>query len=58
MLREANSICRKLGIDHTTIQVHDSSDPHFCYSQTCDWEHENTELSPLTRSNLCVTNKV
>lgn len=35
-LLEAHKICRKLGIDHATIQVHDAQDSHFCYSETCD----------------------
>eukprot|EP00599_Poterioochromonas_sp_BG-1_P012662 CAMPEP_0173164256 /NCGR_PEP_ID=MMETSP1105-20130129/20457_1 /TAXON_ID=2985 /ORGANISM="Ochromonas sp., Strain BG-1" /LENGTH=474 /DNA_ID=CAMNT_0014084567 /DNA_START=64 /DNA_END=1488 /DNA_ORIENTATION=+ len=37
-LKAANDICRKLGIHHTTIQVHNSADPRFCYSETCDHE--------------------
>jgi hypothetical protein len=39
VLKQVNKICRKLGINHTTIQVHDAADKHFCYSETCDWEH-------------------
>lgn len=36
VLLAAHKICRKLGIDHATIQVHDAADKRFCYSETCD----------------------
>lgn len=32
----AHKVCRRLGIDHATIQVHDAGDTRFCYSETCD----------------------
>ena len=35
-LLAAHGVCRKLGIDHATIQVHDANDARFCYSETCD----------------------
>jgi Co/Zn/Cd efflux system component len=35
-LLEAHKVCRKMGIDHATIQVHDAADARFCYSETCD----------------------
>ena len=52
-----------MGIDHTTIQVHDASDPHFCYSQTCDWEldtltSEEILVGNKERNNLCVSHRV
>lgn len=45
-LLAAHKICRKLGIDHATIQVHDSNDKRFCYSETCDEEGDG----PLPRA--------
>ena len=52
-LQAAHRLCRRLGIDHATIQVHDSSsDPrHFCYSQTCDWEHAEHSLEMAERGH-------
>mmetsp|Transcript_34232 Transcript_34232/g.75431 ORF Transcript_34232/g.75431 Transcript_34232/m.75431 type:complete len:449 (-) Transcript_34232:160-1506(-) len=43
-LKKAHLICRELGIDHSTIQVHDCTDGTFCYSETCDGHEEgNTD---------------
>ncbi len=61
VLKKSSDLCRQLGIDHTTIQVHDESDPHFCYSATCDWEHGDVTAEELLegqgRNNLCVTKR-
>lgn len=60
VLQEAHKVCRGLGIDHATIQVHDSADKTFCYSQTCDWEHSIDVEAPnaaSSRNNLCVSTR-
>jgi len=64
VLASAHKVCRGLGIDRATIQVHDSSDSNFCYSQTCDWEHSvdiesegGASGSMKNRNTLCVTNR-
>ena len=43
-LLQAHNICRELGCDHATIQVHDSCDERFCYSETCDGEELSNKL--------------
>lgn len=57
VLRAAHGVCRGLGIDHATIQVHDASDQAFCYSQTCDWEHsvDVEEAVVAARNTQCMT---
>ena len=65
-MKAAHKICRRMGIDHATIQVHDAKDPHFCYSQTCDWEHDALTSEEILvsgdnnkeRNNLCVSHRV
>eukprot|EP00981_Chlorochromonas_danica_P000677 scaffold146_cov171-Ochromonas_danica.AAC.26 len=60
VLREAHNVCRSLGIDHATIQVHDAADEAFCYSQTCDWEHAieiEEGANHIERKNLCMTTR-
>ena len=51
-LLEAHKVCRKLGIDHATIQVHDSKDSRFCYSETCD--HESLPEGASGKKKQCV----
>jgi len=51
-LLEAHKVCRKLGIDHATIQVHDSKDARFCYSETCD--HESLPEGASGKKKQCV----
>jgi hypothetical protein len=54
-LLAAHSVCRKLGIDHATIQVHDANDARFCYSETCDDEPiQSFHGSGKKRKKACV----
>jgi hypothetical protein len=63
-LKKATEICRTLGINHTTIQVHEDKEKVFCYTRDCEWEedlfygkidHVGSSGDRKVRSTLCVT---
>lgn len=69
-LYDAHEICRSMGIDHATVQVHDAADQAFCYSQVCEGENEtdseksdtpgtgDLESGSIKKRKQCVDNKV
>jgi len=46
-----------IGINHATIQVHDSKDQAFCYSETCD-DHSILPNGESSRPANCVSSKI